>query len=414
MNILFVCHRFPCPPNRGGKIRPFHMIRHLAQKHRVVVATLAHSQEEVEQGSHLANHCSEVLAEVEPSPMRWMRAAGSLPTTVPSSARYFWSGSLYHRIQDLQTRMNLDAIVVHCAFVASYVKRVQARFRLLDFGDLDSRKWTDYAKYRSFPWSAGYALEAFKLGRMERELANNFDHCTVTARGELESYEEMGSSTPCSVIPNGVDVEYFRLSKNRASQSAVIVFLARMDYFPNVAGILDFVENVLPLVRRQIPEASLRIVGSNPSPKVLALGRRGQISVTGFVPDVRPLVEDAAVAIAPLNIARGTQNKVLECMAMGIPVVASPQAARGVQAVPGIDLLVGDTPHRFADHVANLIRNPALRLSISEAAHRRVATAHCWGASMRLLDEVLADGCEGNGREESSGGLRPALELPAQ
>jgi sugar transferase (PEP-CTERM/EpsH1 system associated) len=394
MNILFVCHRFPCPPNRGGKIRPFHMIRHLSQEHRVVVATLAHSQEEVEQGRHLSHHCSEVLAEVVPSPMRWMRAAGSLPTAVPSSARYFWSGSLYRRIQDLQTRMNLDAVMVHCAFVAGYVKDVQAPFRLLDFGDLDSRKWSDYAKYRSFPWSAGYALEAFKLGRLERELADEFDHCTVTARGELESYEEMGSSTPCSVIPNGVDVDYFQLSRNRGSQSPVIVFLGRMDYFPNVAGILDFVENVFPLVRRQIPQASLRIVGSDPSPEVRALSTLPQISVTGFVPDVRPVAEDAAVAIAPLKIARGTQNKVLECMAMGIPVVASPQAARGVQAVPGIDLLVGDTPQQFADHVVNIIRNPGLRASIAEAARRRVATAHRWDASMRLLDEVLAVGSE--------------------
>jgi sugar transferase (PEP-CTERM/EpsH1 system associated) len=358
------------------------------------VATLAHSQEEVEQGSHLAHHCSEVLAEVVPSPMRWIRAAGSLPTAVPSSARYFWSGSLYRRIEDLQTRMNLDAVVVHCAFVAGYVKGVRAHFRLLDFGDLDSRKWHDYAKYRPFPWSAGYALEAFKLGRLERELASEFDHCTVTAPGEFESYEEMGSSTPCSVIPNGVDVEYFQLSRNRSSQSAVIVFLGRMDYFPNVAGILDFVENVFPLVRRQIPEASLRIVGSNPSPEVRALSQLPQISVTGFVHDVRPLVEDAAVAIAPMKIARGTQNKVLECMAMGIPVVASPQAARGVQAVPGIDLLVGDTARQFAGHVVNIIRNPGLRSSISEAARRRVVTAHRWDASMRLLDEVLADGCE--------------------
>ena len=266
----------------------------------------------------------------------------------------------------------------------------------------------DYAKFRSFPWSAGYALEAFKLGRMERELANRFDRCTVTAPGELQSYNEMGSSTPCSVIPNGVDVDYFRVSRKSTSPSATIVFLGRMDYFPNVAGVLEFVENVFPLVRQKIPEASLRIVGSNPSPRVRALGKLGGISVTGFVPDVRPVVEDAAVAVAPLKIARGTQNKVLECMAMGIPVVASPQAARGVQAVPGLDLLVGSTPQQLADHVADVIRNPGLRSSISEAAKRRVASAHRWDASMRLLDDVLEEGC-GRGGEPHA-----VLELPAR
>jgi sugar transferase (PEP-CTERM/EpsH1 system associated) len=360
----------------------------------VVVASLAHSREELEQGKDLSHHCSEVIAEVLPSTSRWMRAAGSLPTTVPSSARYFWSGSLHRRIRELETRMRLDAVMVHCAFVAPYVAGIRARFRLLDFGDLDSRKWSDYAKYRSFPWSAGYALEAFKLGRMERGLAGRFDRCTVTAPGELESYKEMGTTTPCSVIPNGVDGAYFQLSGNHSPHSAVIVFLGRMDYFPNIAGILDFVENVFPLVRRQIPEATLRIVGSNPDPKISALDKIDGISVTGFVPDVRPMVQDAAVAIAPLSIARGTQNKVLECMAMGIPVVASPQAARGVQALPGIDLLVGETPEQFAAHVASLIRDPGLRSSISESARKRVATAHCWDASMRLLDEILVEGCE--------------------
>lgn len=389
MNILFVCHRFPYPPNRGGKIRPFQMIRHLNQKHRITVATLAHSQEEVQQGSELSHHCSEVLVEVLPGPRRWIQAVGALPTVAPSSGRYFHSAKLLHRIAGLHQQRQFDAVIVHCAFVAGYVRNISAPFRMLDFGDLDSRKWSDYARYRAFPWSAGYALEAFKLLRVEQELARQFDYCTVTAQGELESYNEMGASTPARVIPNGVDTEYYRLSGTHRQDSLTVVFLGRMDYYPNVAGALEFVEKVWPRIRSKIPEAKFRIVGSNPVSKIRALQDLDGISVTGYVPDVRPHVADAAVAVAPLSIARGTQNKVLECMAMGIPVVASPQVAKGVQAIPGRHLLVGNSSREFADQVIALLQEPERRRKMADEAHQQVVSAHSWSESMKLLDEVL-------------------------
>lgn len=389
MNILFVCHRFPYPPNRGGKIRPFHMIRHLARKHRVVVATLAHSEEERAQGADLRKHCDEVIAEVLSSPKRWMRAIAALPMSHASSARYFWSPELHYRIRQLQSRMKIDAVIVHCAFVAEYVRHVQSPFRMLDFGDLDSRKWSDYASHRPFPWSAGYTLEAFKLQRIERRLAMEADQCTVTSQGELESYSELGVSTPCEVVPNGVDADYFHLQPSYAQNSGVIVFLGRMDYFPNVSGVLDFVKYVFPKVRNKVPSAQLRIVGSNPTSAIRALTATDGISVTGYVPDVRSHVQDAALAVAPLSIARGTQNKVLECMAMGIPVVASPRAAKGVQAVPDRDLLVGNTPDEYADQIIQLLNDTHLRMRIAEAGRKRLLATHSWEASMKLLDSIM-------------------------
>lgn len=389
MNILFVCHRFPYPPNRGGKIRPFQMIRHLSQKHCVTVATLAHSQQEVQQGNDLSRHCSEVLAEVLPGPIRWIQAVGALPTATPSSAHYFHSAKLLSRIEELHQRRRFDAVIVHCAFVAEYVRNISARFRMLDFGDLDSRKWSDYARYRAFPWSAGYGLEAFKLLRVERELAGQFDYCTVTAQGELESYKELGASTPARVIPNGVDAEYYRFSDTHRQDSRTVVFLGRMDYYPNVAGTLEFVEKVWPRIRSRVPDARFRIVGSNPVSKIRALQDRDGISVTGYVRDVRPHVADAAVTVAPLSIARGTQNKVLECMAMGIPVVASPQVAKGVQATPGRHLLVGNTSLEFAEQVIALLQNPESRMKMADGARQQVVSAHSWSESMKLLDEVL-------------------------
>lgn len=396
MNILFLCHRFPFPPNRGGKIRPFNMIRHLSRQHTVVVGTLAHSRAEVEEGAGLKDHCSEIIAEIVPSARRWVHAVAALPTLIPSSQQYFQSARLERRIRELPSRFQIDAVIVHCAFVAHYARSIAAPFRMLDLGDLDSRKWADYSKYRSFPLSAGYALEAFKLHRVEKRLAEQFDQCTVTAQGELESYKELGAETPCTVIPNGVDANYFSSPAVRQPNSRTIVFLGRMDYYPNVAGILDFVKTVFPLIRRAVPDAHMRIVGSNPLPEIKELEKLGGISVTGFVPDVRPHVRDAAVAIAPIRIARGTQNKVLECMALRIPVVATPQVAKGVQAVPERHLLVGDAPGEFADQVIRLLSNHELRARVADGARTEVVAAHSWDQSMKLLDRVIEAGATTN------------------
>jgi polysaccharide biosynthesis protein PslH len=391
MKILFICHRFPFPPNRGGKIRPFQMIRHLSKKHSVVVASLAHTQQELEEGAGLKQHCQATIAEVLPSSSRWMRAVGKLPSGEPSSAAYFWSPRLDQRIREAWNAEKFDAAMVHCAFVAQYAMNLQGGFRILDFGDIDSAKWFDYARFRGFPLNVGYKLEALKLRRFEKKAAQSFDRCTATTRGEFEEYLTMGVSTPCSVIPNGVDAEYFqpRPSIPPASAAPVIVFLGRMDYFPNVDGISEFARNVFPQIRVSVPNAELRIVGSNPDARVQGLAQIAGVKVTGFVPDVRPHLADATVAIAPLRIARGTQNKVLECMAAGVPVVSSPEAARGIQATTGEHFLVAGDAASFAKQVVQVIQNSDLQRRLATAGRQQVQSTHVWGESMKLLDDLL-------------------------
>jgi polysaccharide biosynthesis protein PslH len=389
MNILFVCHRFPFPPSRGGKIRPFQMIRHLGQSHSVTVASLAHTQQELEEGAGLEQHCEEVMAEVLPSSTRWKNAVSALPTKTPSSAAYFWAPKLHHRIQQAAHRKKFDVVIVHCAFVARYVENIRSDFRLLDYGDLDSGKWLEYSLQRSFPFSAGYKLEAHKLRKYEMELASQFDHCTFTARGELEEFRSWGLNAPASLIPNGVDADYFQPLAERPEQASTIVFLGRMDYFPNVQGIIDFAQTAFPRIKHGFPAAHLRIIGSNPVREVRELASKPGIEVTGYVPDVRPYLADAAVAIAPLRIARGTQNKILECMSMGIPVVSSPQAARGVQATPGEHLLVGGDDSDFAAQVIRLLRDAGLREQMAASARQQLRVGHSWPRSMELLDTVL-------------------------
>jgi sugar transferase (PEP-CTERM/EpsH1 system associated) len=389
MRILFVCHRLPFPPNRGGKIRPFHMIQHLGDKHSVVVASLAHTEEELRDGQALAEHCEQVIAEVLPSGTRWIQAGRALLSSTPSSVAYFWSQQLAARIQKAWQTTPFDAIFVHCAFMAQYVRGLRCELRVLDYGDVDSGKWFDYARCRRFPLSTGYRIEAEKLRRYERRLAMDFDLCTATTPGELEEVRKLNPAVPAAMIPNGVDLSYFHPRPKNPRNSAVLVFLGRMDYFPNIDGVSYFAEEILPLIRQSVPHTEFRIVGSNPSRAIRNLARFPGISVTGHVSDVRPYLLDAAVAVAPLRIARGTQNKILELLAMGVPLVTTPEAANGVAAIPGHHFLVAEGRKAFAGEVVRLLQDADLREVLSLAGRQPLATAHSWPKSMQILDQLL-------------------------
>ncbi len=392
MRILFICHRFPFPPNRGGKIRPFQMIRHLSQRHEVTVASLAFTQEELDAGAGLREHCSKIIAEILPNSSRWAQAVTALAGSTPSSVAYFRSNRLRARIEAAWQKKKFDAVMVHCAFVAQYTLGLTGGLRILDYGDMDSAKWMDYAEHRRFPLSLGYAIESRKLRRYERAMAERFNLITVTTQGEKEVFKTLGVPRPCTVVPNGVDGNFFQPAAMGGGSKPNIVFLGRMDYFPNIDGVLWFVREVYPIIRRATRSAELKIVGADPSGEVLRLRSIEGVTVTGFVKDVRPYLTEAAVAIAPLRIARGTQNKILECMAAGIPVVCTPQAAKGIQAVPGEHIVVADGPEDFSCSVLDLLNNRDRRVKVASAARVQVERAHSWPESMRILDSVLAEG----------------------
>ena len=365
------------------------MIRHLGQKHSVVVASLAESEDELQDGLALQKYCSDLIAEVVPRSVRWSQAWKALFSRMPSSAAYFWSSRLHRRVQNALAKEKFDLVFVHCAFVAQYVINFRNSRKILDYGDLDSGKWLDYSRWRKWPLSWGYGFEGRKLREYERRLTDHFDHFTVTAPGELDELSRLKTNVPCTLIPNGVDTTYFSPKPSPDRNRHIIVFVGRMDYFPNIDGILYFTRKIYPLIKQSVADVSLKIVGSNPIPAVRDLAGVEGVTVTGHVPDVRPYLSNASVAVAPLRIARGTQNKILESMAMGIPVVATSQAAKGVQAVAGRHLVVADNPELFATQLIRLLNNPNLGSDLSLAARHQIETVHSWPASMEILDNVL-------------------------
>ncbi len=390
MNILYLCHRFPFPPKRGGKIRPFNMIRHLqASGHSVTVCSLARSAAEAEEGRGIAPHCSAFHMGHVSEPMQFARMIVRLPVPVPSSMGYFYSAELAATVKRLLASQRWDLIFVHCSSVAQYVVHVNDTPKILDFGDMDSQKWLEYAHYKPFPLSLGYTLEGHKMLRAEKRLARRFDLCTATTRAEWQTLQDYGTGAATDWFPNGVDAGFF-CPTDGAYDADTVSFIGRMDYYPNQECMQRFCDEVWPLLRARRPQMKLLIVGADPSPAMQALGQRPGVTVTGSVPDVRPYIRGSALMVAPLAIARGTQNKILEAMAMGVPVVTSTVAAGGVDAVPGEHLLVADTPQQLADAVLAVVQNPAERQRLALAGRQRVLSNHDWAQSMKRLDVIIA------------------------
>jgi sugar transferase (PEP-CTERM/EpsH1 system associated) len=389
VKILVACHRVPYPPKRGGKIRPFNIIRHLSERgHQVTVASLARSTQEADEARALSEHCAQALVEVIPEARAWARMIARLPTPTPSSFGYFWSPRLARRVSAELASGAYELVLAHCSSAADYVAHEGRAVKILDFGDVDSQKWREYSHYKAFPLSAGFRLEAAKLERAEARLARYFDLCTCTTRAELASLRALGVTTPSDWFPNGVDSTLF--TPAAAYDRELLAFVGRMDYYPNQQAVLGFCRDVLPRLRQRRPALRFAIVGAEPPAAIRDLARLPGVSVTGSVPDVRPHVTAAALTVAPLAIARGTQNKILESMAMGVPVVCSVEAAGGVDALAGEHLLTASGPAEYVATIERILESPALRTQLARAARERVLSHHAWSSSMARLDGLIS------------------------
>jgi sugar transferase (PEP-CTERM/EpsH1 system associated) len=404
MRILYVCHRFPYPPRRGGTIRPFNMIRHLSRSHEVVVCSLTRSPQQTRDAEGIAPYCAEFHVGEVDDRVQALRMIATVPTPLTASASFFHSTRLARRIRRVLAGQKIDLIFVHCSSVAHYVQHIGSIPKILDFGDMDSQKWLEYSQHKPFPLSLGYWWEGRRVLAEEKRLARRFDFCTATTRAEHQTLLDFGIDTPSDWFPNGVDSSYFTPPEPLDYDPDTVVFVGRMDYFPNQQCMADFCRDVLPLLKSRRPSVKLQIVGAEPNAAVRRLGTIEGVTVTGSVPDVRPYLARAALTIAPLRIARGTQNKILEAMAMGVPVVTSRLAAGGVDAVPGQHLLAADTPQEQCDAVLRLLANAGERARLAQAGRARMLSNHAWSSSMQRLDGVI-DRCLGS--------FSPGSRLPA-
>ncbi|MFM8327233.1 MAG: TIGR03087 family PEP-CTERM/XrtA system glycosyltransferase [Pirellulaceae bacterium] len=395
--ILFLSHRLPFPPNRGDRIRAYHTIEFLSKFLDVYLGSLADEPWDPSQIAHLEKLCKEVrVCKLDPR-RRWLHACHQFALGEPVTQGAFYSRELAQQVKHW-TSQPLDAALIFCSSMGQYANHFKVRPRkiVVDLVDVDSQKWSDYAQKASIPKKWLYRTESRRIDRLEKVLADTADSSLVVSQDEARLYSARHPGLVAHAIGNGVDHQFFspECGIAPAAQSSVpgipkLVFVGVLDYLPNSQGIQWFCRDILPVVRQSLPGVQLSIVGRNPPAEVLALGQLQGVQVVGPVRDVRPYVLAADIAIAPLQIARGVQNKVLEALACGKPVIATPEAATGIEGVEGIR--VADRPLDWLTAIQELT-DPEIYASVSKAAREQIVKNYSWDAQLAPLLSLLGVG----------------------
>ncbi|UYY60377.1 TIGR03087 family PEP-CTERM/XrtA system glycosyltransferase [Sphingomonas sp. S2-65] len=388
-DILFLAHRVPYPPDRGDKIRAFHLLKHLAERHRVHLVAFADGPGDTEHEAALARFaCTQSV--IRRSKPQAVAAAQALLSGKPVSLTAFADAEMRAAVDRVLAREAIDAVFVFSGQMAQYLPAAGPPV-VMDFVDMDSAKFAGYAATARGPMRWMLAREARLLMAHEAQVAGRAHASLFVSAAEARLFEEETGAARVAVVENGIETGYFAPGAQfvRPSLSAAsIVFTGQMDYRPNVEGVAWFVKAVLPRIRAERGDAEFVIVGRNPGDAVRGLGKRDGVRVTGEVADVRGWLADAAVVVAPLLLARGIQNKVLEGMAMARPVVASAAAAEGIDHRGTIDVTADG--EAMAAAILERLRDPAGAAALGDQARRQVIERYGWPTAMATLDDILA------------------------
>lgn len=389
-DLLFLSHRIPYPPDKGDKIRAWNFLRHLAANYRVHLGFFIDNPDDVAHLGKLKEICASVFWQgLSPHQAR-LRALRCLLTGQPLTSGYFGDARFAAQVDRVIAQHHPSRFYVYCSAMAPYVARHRAERHVVDMVDVDSEKWRQYAQVGSKLSRIAYSREARLLLELERRAANAADAVVFASRAEAAIFETLApeAADRTSYINNGVDASYFdpRADIGRIfDERPAIVFTGAMDYFPNVQAVTWFAEEVMPRLRSHPAEPCFWIVGSNPSSRVRRLARP-DVRVTGRVPDTRPYLAQARVAVAPLRIARGIQNKVLEAMAMRAAVVVTPEVRAGLDCRDD-EVLVADSADEYAAQVSRVLDDQ--EPTIGARARTRVMNAYSWQASFAAVVRLL-------------------------
>jgi sugar transferase (PEP-CTERM/EpsH1 system associated) len=396
--LLFLAHRLPFPPNKGDKVRSYHFFRHLAGRYRVFLGTFVDDPADWEHIESVRGLCAGMHVEALTPWTKRARSAAGLLTGEAMTLPCFRSTRLHRWVTEVAARERITRAFAFSSPMAQYTLDLPQVRSFVDFVDMDSAKWDQYARRHAWPISAFYNREATRLLHCERDIAARAEASIFVTRQEADLF--CAAAPECAkrvlAIRNGVDTEYYSPAHDFASpflpDERAIVFTGAMDYWPNVDAVLWFAREVLPRIRERDGSARFYVVGMNPEAAVRALASDVSTVVTGRVADVRPYLKHARVVVAPLRVARGIQNKVLEAMAMAKPVVATASTAAALSAQRGVELEVASEPLEFAERVLALM-DPERALRMGTLARSSVLSDCSWPASYAKLDELLD--CDG-------------------
>lgn len=391
--VLYLTHRIPYPPDKGDKIATWHILRHLAARHQVYLGSFVDDPEDWQYEAKVRGVCADVLLRPIHPRLRRLRSLSAFLTGESISAVYYRDRPMRDWVRRTIREHGIGHAVLYSSPVVQYVAGEDGRGlrRVAHFSDVDSEKWRQYAAAHRGPLGWVYRREADRLLAFEARMAGEVEATAFVTEADAELFRTLAPQVAerVGVIENGVDTAYFdpeiAFDDPYAVGGPVIVFTGVMDYWANVDAVQWFATEILPRVQASVPGARFAIVGSRPGADVQALAGQPGVIVTGRVPDVRPYLRHAALSVAPMRIARGTQNKVLEALSMAKPVLMTSGAAEGLRPADWLAAQVVDDPGRFAELAVEALRQPAGRPS----ARDYVLEHYSWDAHLQRLDRML-------------------------
>jgi sugar transferase (PEP-CTERM/EpsH1 system associated) len=392
-NLLLLIHRIPYPPNKGDKIRSWNLLKHLAQHYKVHLATFVDDEDDWQHVPTVQALCaSSHFGKLNPLSGK-VRSLGALASKRSLSFDYYRDSAMQSWVDQAMAAHKIGRVLVFSGPMAQYCENYPQARRVVDFCDVDSDKWRQYAEQKPWPMSWLYRREANTLLAYERHVAKTCDASLFVSEPEADLFRTLAPESTAKIgyFNNGVDTEFFSperaYDRPYAAGERALVFTGAMDYWPNIDAVQWFAAEIFPQLFKAMPALRFYIVGARPTAAVSALAQQAGVVVTGTVPDVRPYIHHAEVTVAPLRIARGIQNKVLEAMAMARPMVVSPQALEGIDAVPGSELLLADGAAAFISTLSALLAAP--NTGLGTAARTKVERQYSWPSNLARIEARL-------------------------
>ncbi len=389
MNILFVASRFPYPPLQGDRVRAYYQLRHLAQRHAITLVAPAPNAQAGAALAAMQPYCRSIVTVPAPAWQRWGRLLRAPLSPLPWQTLFSFPPALLQQVRSLLRAQPYHLAHVQLIRMAPVAAALDSVPKVIDLIDALSVNMRRRAQRERGPLRWLTRAEAGRVLRYERALTHTFDQLLISSAADRDSIGDYGN---LHVAPNGVDTQAYAFGPGER-QAGLLVFIGAMKYFPNVDAVTWFVREVFPAVRRALPHARLLIVGANPPAAVRRLAKADGVTVTGFVPSTQTYLSQAAAAVVPMQSGSGMQFKVLEAMACGAPVVATPLGLGGLDAQPDRHLLVAASADEFTRQVVRLLTDPALQRYLAANARQLVEAQYSWTRSVEALERVYALAC---------------------
>jgi len=385
MKVFVLLSRFPYPLEKGDKLRVFHQIKELSKHHEIVLCAL--SDEPVSHESHrvLSQYCSRIEVIRLYKPLIYLNVMFKLFFSKQSlQVSYFYNKNAQKRIDKLIQETNPDYIYCQLIRVTEYVKNTSIP-KTLDYMDALARGMERRIENAPFYLKPFLKIETTRLKRYEHDIFNYFNHLTIISKQDSDLIVHLKNDN-IVIVPNGVDYSTYQYKE--VEKKCDLIFTGNMSYPPNVDSAVYLVKEIMPLVWQHNPTISLAIVGANPDFRITSL-KSDRVEVTGWVDDISEYYASSKVFIAPMQIGTGLQNKLLEAMAMKLPCVTSKLANNALGAENNKNILIGEKPNEFAQHVIQLLENKELYQNISQKGYDFVTENYTWEGSTAILNNLI-------------------------